>query len=623
MKTHLKYLAIAVLALAACNKETVQQFEKKSLSLEKPTDALILKAHYDQPSSKSAISDAGAFTWTDGDEISVWTRNKNKSLFMTYSLLSGAGTNDAEFGGGLSTSSVSKVAVFPAALAPSLPSNQSTSLTITLPNEYDYVESVTNSPMIAQVTDAQTPLSFKHLAGLIKLTVDNIPSTASVLYFTTPGVKISGSYTISDYTAPNASLEAAAGASDGSDEYVEINFTPTGGPMTFYVPLPVGNYEDGFIMACFDANDNLVSLPYYYEKPFSVERADLLLAPTATLWAEANDILASYDGPYKYNGQYYSAFSFLTAGPYFKYAIIPYSGSLSIGTLLSIAEYVTEDEELELYSSHEYPLYNLPAGSYVAFMVAFDAQGNCLYTYSYALAEVVEIPEESSAGYKKWLGTWSISGIDFLNYWNGTLKNITFSGITISEDIPDYSFTVAHWESTTNPASDYNWDTAFGPSYQPTFTARYDAASGKLIFVAETITGFTMSGQTYYLSFNDYWLYNDGDQLAEATLAANGATASVSPLNDCYTLGYYILDSSWSPFGWGYTFYLGPQRGRINPVPMTMQKTSSSTSSTGAPIALQSASAPRRVIGKERKESLSVSLPSLPRKELPAALKKK
>ena len=618
MKTHLKYLAIAVFALAACNKETVQKFEKKSLPLEKPTDYLVLKAHYGQPSSKSAISDAGAFTWTDGDQISVWTTVNNRSSFRTYTLQSGAGTNDGEFFGASSTANVSKVAVLPAGLAPS---TSNSSLTITLPKEYNYSESVTNSPMIAQVTDAQTPLSFKHLAGLIKLTVDNIPSNATTLYFTTPGVKISGSYTISDYTAPKASLEAAAGASDGSDEYVEIKFTPTGGPMTFYVPLPVGNYEDGFIMACFDANDNFVSLPYYYEKPFSVERADLLLAPTATLWAEANDILASYDGPYKYNGQYYSAFSFLTAGPYFKYAIIPYSGSLSIGTLLSIAEYVTEDEELELYSSDEYPLYTLPAGSYIAFMVAYDAQGNCLYTYSYALADVVDIPEESSAGYKKWLGTWSISGIDLYEYLNNRKRvNITFSGITISEDIPDYSFTVAHWESTTNPASDYNWDTAFGSGYQPTFTAKYDASSGKLIFVAEIITGLTMSGESYYLSFNDYWFYDDGDELAEATLAANGTDASISTLNNCYSLGYYIFNpTTWKPRTWGYSFYIAPN----TPTPATMQKTSSATSSTGAPIALQSASAPRRVLGKERVESLSVSLPSVTRKELPAALKKK
>lgn len=611
MKKILYSLAAAVLALAACSQEKID-----APVFEKVQDPLVLKAHYGKPSTKSAVSDAGKFSWTEDDAIAVWTTTSAGSSFQTFAIQSGAGTPDAEFFGADVTAEVSDVAVLPAALNPSLNGKE---LTVTLPYILEYAETVTGSPMIAQVDNgAETDLAFKHIAGLVKVTVDNIPSWASVFYFATPGKKINGDFTISDYSSPSAAIETAEDLTEEED-YVAIEFTPTGDKMTFYIPLPVGSY-DGFYAAFYDENFALASQPYFFENAFSVERADLLLAPEIVAWHEAEDILVSYDGPYNHEGTYYSSFSLLTAGPQYKFAIFSYdSETISALDAMPYIEYVAGSTEYEIRSGNNYPLYNLSPGYYLAVMVAFDDEGNCLNTYSYTVAKVEEVPEESSDAYKKWIGTWSISGIDFYEYLGSdTETNIRFDGVTVSEDVPDNSFTIAHWESNTTPASSFDWDNTF-TGYQPTFTAKFDSESGKLQFVAETITSFTSGGTTYYLTFNDYWPYNDGVVLAEATLSADGQSAEIAPLNDCYTLGYYIMKTDGSIMNWGYSFYINTD----TPVPMTMTKTSSSVPSSVArkPDLDLRANPAAWVPGKERNAMAQFSVNT--RKSLPSSLKKK
>ena len=274
MKNYLKLFALAAIAITACSKEAAQ------IEVSPAKDPLVLKAHYGQ--TKSTVTNAGKFGWSETDTISVYTRvvigNRPSWGFEKYVLQSGAGTPDAEFFGAESTANVDKVAVLPSSVNPSLSGN---ALTLTLPDEYDYAAGETNVPMIAQVTDGKdTDLSFKHLGGLLKLTVNNVPMEASILYFIAPGKKITGDFTVADYTAVGACIEVE----DGTNNSVYINIDSSEEDMTFYIPLPVGEYPDGFIYAFFDSYGDMCSVPVVYEKAFTVERADLLLAPENDTW---------------------------------------------------------------------------------------------------------------------------------------------------------------------------------------------------------------------------------------------------------------------------------------------------------------------------------------------------
>ena len=134
MKNYFKILALAVLAISACSKETAQ------VETVTAKDPLILKAHYAQ--TKSTVTDKGKLGWSETDAISVYTgvldpkTGKTKWTFVEYTLMDGAGTPEAEFFGSESDANVDKVAVFPSSIAPALSGN---SLTVTLPDEYDYV----------------------------------------------------------------------------------------------------------------------------------------------------------------------------------------------------------------------------------------------------------------------------------------------------------------------------------------------------------------------------------------------------------------------------------------------------------------------------------------------------
>ena len=586
MKTYLKCLALAVLAISACSKEA----QKPEVST--PKEPLILKANFAQ--TRSTVTDEGDFGWSANDAISVYTGigegNNITWSFVEYTLQSGAGTSDAEFIGADSDANIDKVAVFPSSLAPALNVD---ALTVTLPAVYMYVEGETNVPMIAQVTDGvNTDLSFKHLAGLLKLTVNNVPEEANRLLFMVPGKKITGEFTVADYTANGACIETE----DGEDNYITISFNPTGESMTFYIPLPVGEYPDGFLFTFFDSRNDMCSIPIEYTNSFSVERADLLLAPEQDTWIIDNGyyMLPYYDGTEEdEEGVWVQNLSFLIEnGVSYKTGIFsaddisaddaPYYGQY-------FASLMAEDDSYEIYMEEQSVSLALDPGQYLAVMLMVDRNGNSLNRFAYTTFEVYEITDPTD-DYNKWIGTWSISGLDFYDLLaEGVETPITFNGITISPNVPNVSYTVAHWESNVEPENEDNWDwdNTFG-GYQPTFTANFDAGTGELQFLAETITGFTMSGTTYYLVFNDYWLYNDGDLIATAALSGDGTSAAVTSVNDCYTIGYYIIaDGSDSP-----NLYIGQHQliltDGTNVYPVKMTKTSSATLAPAVSVTRQS-----------------------------------
>ena len=114
-------------------------------------------------------------------------------------------------------------------------------LTMTLPATLTNYNGSSNGPMYAKVTnpDNLSALSFKHMAAMIKLTVNKIPAEATTFKIIASN-NIAGTCTV-DLTAADPILTVA---SNGSKE-ITASFTASNDikSRNFYIPLPTGTYS--------------------------------------------------------------------------------------------------------------------------------------------------------------------------------------------------------------------------------------------------------------------------------------------------------------------------------------------------------------------------------------------
>ena len=242
------FMLIAALMLAACAKETAPKMEENVP--QEPTEELapgtvLLKAVFEQPYSQSTdavasrvnVSDAGAITWKTGDDIAVWTTNGVSGKFCTFTLYTGNGETEATFTGTPDDGySASTLAVYPAAAAVSYAES---TLTVSYPSSYSYGEGNTNVRMAAYFADPEDGLSFKHLGGLIRFSLTNIPATANCFKLISDKA-ISGNFAV-ETVSENKQVSSSAAAADEVEITFEAGSLSSGG--TFSVPVPVGTFD--------------------------------------------------------------------------------------------------------------------------------------------------------------------------------------------------------------------------------------------------------------------------------------------------------------------------------------------------------------------------------------------
>ena len=253
-------MAIATLLMSNCSQEeALNQVQGGTNTLTATIEG----------ASRSAVTDAGVFSWTSGDEISVY----NGEDFTTFTLSSGNAFTSSE------TITPSGVAIYPAGSH----TYDGTTTKINLATEYNYGS--TNAPMVAAVTN--TTLAFKHVGGLMRFIVKGMPSTATLFTFTA-NTGITGDFEVSN------DVITAATASE-SNKTVTINFTPQqydAESMTFYIPLPTGTYE-GYTVSIGDgqgmSNESATTVKN------TIARGTLLLMPTFTYDA-TNGLSKGTDG---------------------------------------------------------------------------------------------------------------------------------------------------------------------------------------------------------------------------------------------------------------------------------------------------------------------------------------
>ncbi len=259
----------ALLAVTAisCQKESLQEPEYLgNFTVRASREACI--------DTKASVSSAdGKFTWSKGDAIGIY----NGSTFDKLMTGDADGSASATFRGFV-TGTAQDYAVFPYKFQPKYSESK---LTVTLPASYEWKANEANTPMLATFGSSSSnslSLSFKHLGGLVKVTVNNMPADAAKFVFNTDK-DITGAYEVSNLGSATETpqISSACNARDN-----EVTFTFTAGAvadMDFYIPVPVGDYVFGFKLLDAEGSEILAKQGSTVN---SVGRATLLVMPTLT-----------------------------------------------------------------------------------------------------------------------------------------------------------------------------------------------------------------------------------------------------------------------------------------------------------------------------------------------------
>ncbi len=235
------WLAMAAMVIAACAKEVAPdtpETPQVDPQEELAPGTVVLKVGFEAPEtqdsseSKVAVSDLGELTWKTDDQIAVWTSNGASGKFCTFTLYTGADEKSATFTGSPDEGySVSTLAVYPASAAASYDGE---TLTVTYPDTYEYGKGAQHVRMAAYFDNVEEGLTFKHLGGLIRFSITNIPAGVNCF-------KLAADKPISGDFAVTADKEVVS-ASAEADE-VEIAFDAGITEGQFAVPVPVGTYS--------------------------------------------------------------------------------------------------------------------------------------------------------------------------------------------------------------------------------------------------------------------------------------------------------------------------------------------------------------------------------------------
>lgn len=150
---------IAALLLCSCAKTELTGVDAGEMIIGASMEAY-------SSGTKAALADAGSFTWQTGDAIGVATSDGHAK----FNLKTGAGTNSATFSA-IYSGTLGNYAVYPADIFVS-------ESKITIPASRDWSKDNTNCSMFGSLNDGS--VSFKHLGGVVKVTLNGVPAEANI-----------------------------------------------------------------------------------------------------------------------------------------------------------------------------------------------------------------------------------------------------------------------------------------------------------------------------------------------------------------------------------------------------------------------------------------------------------
>ena len=253
-------LALAGLLLGSCTVD------------ELPTEGGSIIAEMETDQTRTAVTDAGSFTWSAGDQ--VWLHTTSGSVVGTLS--DGTGSSSAKFTYGGFVGEMTGKAVYPYNSGHSISEDV---LNFVLPASYDLGSSLTNTNAAMYGVNVGGTIKFNHLAGVMRFKFKDVP--AGVNKFTiTLDKKINGTFA-ADLTADYPVIETSS-SSTASEKTITLNFNAltAKSDISVYVPLPIGTYNS-LELGLYDDDQSV----WTYSKSVTntVNRKSLKLMPVVTL----------------------------------------------------------------------------------------------------------------------------------------------------------------------------------------------------------------------------------------------------------------------------------------------------------------------------------------------------
>ena len=229
--------SMLLLALVSCTRE------KDTL----PSDGFVkmrFAAVVDDGSTRTAYENDKTASWVAGDAISVYVTNGTDGQVATFT----AG-EDLTFEGSVPAGYTTIVAgAYPADAAHTF--DASGVKTLHFPASYTLAEGADAASVLPLAgTYADGVMTFRHPAGALKFTVENVPAAAVRFRFTAAGQKVNGNFSMDPVLAD---------ASEDAEKSVDIVFPASEGSRSFYVPTPAGELAAGAAIALYDAENNLL-----------------------------------------------------------------------------------------------------------------------------------------------------------------------------------------------------------------------------------------------------------------------------------------------------------------------------------------------------------------------------
>ena len=219
------FLLIAALAAIAvsCNKSEMDEIDFTNGSD-------IISAIIESSKTKTTIADDKSVKWSEGDMFSIITATSRN----TFTLSSGAGTTAGTFTGTIPTDAVLGV-VYPHNEENTISDN---TLNVTLADEYTMPES--DVPMWGTYNNGT--VTFKHLAGVLRFELNDIPADYNTLKITADKA-IAGEFkaTIGD----NMQLAPADGNTSADNKVITVKYTASAdnnNDRVMFIPLPATTY---------------------------------------------------------------------------------------------------------------------------------------------------------------------------------------------------------------------------------------------------------------------------------------------------------------------------------------------------------------------------------------------
>ena len=226
-------MATAALTAFSCSQE---EFENSGWKGNITVNATFEGAGTD---TRTTVNDEYKILRQATDALGLFCSNAESNYSNTkLEYASGAGQTSATFNGSKPSGETAVFSIYPYQQNMSVSGN---TLTMTITATHTNYNGSSNGPMYAKVTnpDNLSALSFKHMAAMIKLTINKIPAEATTFKIIASN-NIAGTCTL-DLTAADPILTVA---SNGSKE-ITASFTASNDikSRNFYIPLPTGTYS--------------------------------------------------------------------------------------------------------------------------------------------------------------------------------------------------------------------------------------------------------------------------------------------------------------------------------------------------------------------------------------------